>query len=401
MKTLCLFVPAFLLLVSCSGKASLGNTSEKQESTASGPLVTVPFEKGIETEKELKLSEIADRVDYIPLETNAKGLISYIKKISLTKEYIFIYDIKNGILQFDRQGKFVRNIARKGQGPGEYIYIADFQIDEPSKRVYILSGHSYRMLTYGFDGDFIREVNLPKEISEFVLAPDSVFTSYKKNSTGYEKTRLIRSDMKGDTLSYIPYIEAFTMDYPKSSSSAVDNELYLMDGNVRLKEIYNDTLFTVLAGGLKPEYIINMGSHKLPEDKQYEKTKGEGEIFFSYASQYLRMMLFETRRHLFFLYTTWNFKSRDGQQPKMAVYNKSTDDCFRITGNCIKNDIDYGGDVYPSNYQNNTFVINLEAPEVVRELQQKDTKFTRASDPIFKNIKEDDNPVLMIIHLKE
>lgn len=401
MKTLCLFVPAFLLLVSCSGKAPSGNTSEKQESTASGPLATVPFEKSIETEKELKLSEIADRIDYIPLETNAEGLISYIKKIVPTKEYIFIHDMKNGIQQFDRQGKFVRNIAGKGQGPGEYTYIADFQIDESSKRIYILSGHSYRMLTYGFDGDFISEVNLPKEISEFVLSSDSVFTSYKKNSTGYEKTRLVRSDMKGDTIFYIPYFETFTMDYPKTSASSIDDELYLMAGNVRLKEIYNDTLFTVSADGLKPEYIIDLGKYKIPEDKQLEKTKGEGEIFYSYASQYLRVMLFETRGYLYFAYTTWNFKARDGQRTQMAVYNKNTSDCFKLSGNCIKNDLDYGMDVDPLNYHDGMFVNDIRASDIAEKLLKKDTKFTRAGNPIFKNIKEDDNPVLMIIHLKE
>ena len=52
----------------------------------------VPFETGIETEQEILLSEIADSIRYIPLETNNKCLIRGLKgsNIIRTKEYFFL-----------------------------------------------------------------------------------------------------------------------------------------------------------------------------------------------------------------------------------------------------------------------------------------------------------------------
>lgn len=74
------FVIISSFLFSCSGKKA-EKQIEDTEVVVEVPTypMTVPFETGIETEREVLLSEIADSVSLIPLETNDKSLIRGIK----------------------------------------------------------------------------------------------------------------------------------------------------------------------------------------------------------------------------------------------------------------------------------------------------------------------------------
>lgn len=49
-----------------------------------------------------------------------------------------MYNGKTGqILQFDRKGKFVRQVSRRGNGPGEYGIISDLVVDDQRKELSI------------------------------------------------------------------------------------------------------------------------------------------------------------------------------------------------------------------------------------------------------------------------
>jgi hypothetical protein len=71
----------------------------------------------------LSLSEIAEDMVFIPLETTEKCLIGRIRSIHFSNDYLVIIDAEpNQILLFDKAGKFIRTIGSRGQGPGEYLY---------------------------------------------------------------------------------------------------------------------------------------------------------------------------------------------------------------------------------------------------------------------------------------
>ena len=85
---------------------------------------------------ELKLSDIAKQVTYIPLETKDNCLIGNQYRVSFSNEFIFV---NNGgvLLQFTPKGKFIRQINKIGQGPGEGLARC-FAVDEKSRLIYIL-----------------------------------------------------------------------------------------------------------------------------------------------------------------------------------------------------------------------------------------------------------------------
>ena len=52
--------------------------------------ITIPFEAGVGVEREIKLSDIADSVQYVPLETNDKCLIDFINSGKVVKTEILV-----------------------------------------------------------------------------------------------------------------------------------------------------------------------------------------------------------------------------------------------------------------------------------------------------------------------
>ena len=104
-------------------------------------------------------STLYKSVKLIPLETNKSCLIGSIRQMQVIDNYILIMDPPNSLYVFDREGRFIRKIGSVGQGPGEYISIADFTIDRENKTVYIQDGRLARILKYDLaTGKFIQSI---------------------------------------------------------------------------------------------------------------------------------------------------------------------------------------------------------------------------------------------------
>ena len=69
LKNLSLCMAACVCMVAC--------TSKQQQETVSDnlPYTIIPFEKGVKNEKKVKLSDIAEKVTFIPMETTDASLL--------------------------------------------------------------------------------------------------------------------------------------------------------------------------------------------------------------------------------------------------------------------------------------------------------------------------------------
>ena len=268
-KSLLLLLP--FLLLSCGGKKNSGQLSDTavQIVKPEFPQI-VPFETGIETEQEILLSEIADSIRYIPLETNNKCLIRGLKgsNIIRTKEYFFLPWIDK-LFQYTKDGKFIRTLGRKGGGPGEFNWIMQIDVDEKKGLVYMLTTtgkiNIYSMET----GKFIRAMKVPNiEVSEFAMlrVQDTIAATFMRNNNGKRKERIYLSNLKGDTLKIFNRWDLFDLNskYRWMISSDIDRYMFHYKSHTCYKEYYNDTLFTITQETLEPRYIFQMGKYSLP-----------------------------------------------------------------------------------------------------------------------------------------
>ena len=121
-----------------------------------GDLPVIPVDIVNNTVSQLPLSEIAETITAIELELTDESLIhpKYIKRIILSDDMVIIAQTSN-IFIFNRNGKFIRSIGSKGQGPGEYMEIRNMAFDEKNKRLFVNS--NTEIICYDLQGKVIKE----------------------------------------------------------------------------------------------------------------------------------------------------------------------------------------------------------------------------------------------------
>jgi len=110
--------------------------------------------------KTYPMSMIAEKVDKIQLETNELSFIDGdIQGIHLMDDYIVIEDASTkankGVLVFDLEGKFIRRIGRRGQGPGE-LYGLEINRQAVNNKGFIFWFHNGHVL-FDIEGKTIED----------------------------------------------------------------------------------------------------------------------------------------------------------------------------------------------------------------------------------------------------
>ena len=110
--------------------------------------------------KELILQDIFD-VEYIALESTDEFICQGVV-LAIGKEIILVKNrIPDGdIFLFDRNGKGIRKINRKGQGPEEYVFYMRAFLDEYNGEIFI-DEPTRKIIIYDLHGNFLRRI--PKD----------------------------------------------------------------------------------------------------------------------------------------------------------------------------------------------------------------------------------------------
>lgn len=139
----------------------------------------------INQNNDVSIYDIIDSVNVVQLETNVESLIhSLLKVIPYNNRYYILDNKQHSIFCFDNTGKFLFKIDKRGRGPQEYLYLADFTIDRHNNQILILVPFG-DILYFDVDGRFLSRVKLPEEIKAYnevyVIDNDNLlFTSLDK-----------------------------------------------------------------------------------------------------------------------------------------------------------------------------------------------------------------------------
>lgn len=102
-------------------------STKRDKPIQEGNLETIRFDENYV--KELPFSSFVDTIELIPLETTEKNLIGEVNRIVFDDNKYYVRStnsMQNGkLFVFDKDGKFLQQIGRKGGGPDEYIEMDD------------------------------------------------------------------------------------------------------------------------------------------------------------------------------------------------------------------------------------------------------------------------------------
>lgn len=160
------------------------------------------------------LTEICDSVCVIRLD-NCKPYTGerYREMAMVSGDYIFIqYSSNNqsGVDIYNWQGEYIATLARRGRGPGEYLYISNIHYDKENQRL-ILNDHTLKkVLSYNVPHlDCVEEMNMESSLGVFcchnglIYGVKTVDGEYGKCNVGvFEKQSFRVMDLPTTRLSY-------------------------------------------------------------------------------------------------------------------------------------------------------------------------------------------------------
>lgn len=225
--------------------------------------------------KEISLSE----VDMLPLEYSEKSIVGGgINGVAQTKDggYIIASSASNThrIMQFDKFGRYLRDIGHQGRGPGEFLDISSIFII--SDTLYASSFYGKNIVRYLIEDDgyeFLPPIsyeNLNWGIS-YIFAtddiPDRYFVKNTYNGTpGYTTPLFTVYDRNWnivDTCRTKHPEGGFKSSYPISHTG----------DKVYLSQIFVDTIFVADRNGIRPAFRLDFGKSDYPADIKYDVMK--------------------------------------------------------------------------------------------------------------------------------
>ena len=87
---------------------------------------------------------------------------------------LFVVD-EDQLLKFDANGQFIKNLYKKGQGPGELEGISDLIISDDA--LIILQGQPNKIMLMSHDGEFIREFRPQPRVDRLCTFHDGIFVT--------------------------------------------------------------------------------------------------------------------------------------------------------------------------------------------------------------------------------
>ena len=161
----------------------------------------------IENAQPMNLSDFVESIQLVPLETTDESLIKQIRRMVIQDEKVYIQNDLQNVLVFDENGKFLLSTAKRfGQGPDDYFMVTSMDVTD-NGLISIYEG--FRIREYDMD---LKLVN-----SYFPQLPDSIHNAQE-----------MRKHIKLDNDTYLFRDYQYTSLYSASKDSvlSIKHEYY-------------------------------------------------------------------------------------------------------------------------------------------------------------------------------
>ena len=427
---------SILLLASC-------NQESKKDKQI---MFEINVEEGIKNKVDkLLLSDAAMDIDIIQLETNDSCFIQKIRKMDIGESDLFINNVSTAysrLFRFDKSGKFKNIVSREGDGPMDIMSIDGFGIDEKNRLVHVGNGFGFinEIKTYRYDGSWVNTIKAARP-------GEALFGTFNWDQRGYNYfngKHVIRRflplqdgskdnwqigilDASGKVLAhfYDPNILRYQKEIDNNNGGhSIDKIRYAWGTDSPVQNRYfnhinfmfeaNDTIYRYNEKNntLKPRYIMYCG--KRPDAESIYKM-GKNSDYFKYIFAF---DLLETKDYLYidvekdlsaFLLRV---DKQDGNIQSLELEGELVEGAMtkyrKVDAPHFTNDLCGGLPFYPTSTTDRQWLCAYNAFDLLEqvdidELKQSEVLLPEKRDRLIKileNLKEDDNPVIMVATLK-
>ena len=346
------------------------------------------------SEEPLQETPIYKHVEIIKLETSPVSLISNINRIEMNDSIIFVSEFGK-LYTFTREGEFVSQISRKGEGPEEYIVLSSFYIDNKKQQVTIIDNYKNVLINYDFYGKYLSTVSVPavsfQSCHYTVLTEDSQLLCHNMMDMNDTEAYSLFDIDKQKVKKYFAYQPITVGDYMYPFSW---HPMARAGKDIDIIMPLCDTIYTysTASSSFEPKYIIETPQKMIPKEKIRKNTPSYTEDICKLSEQGFFTGftgIFETEAKVLLEYKD------QGVVLGYFLFDKSSKAGHYYLSCSSKEDT-----VLPFFYTiyayKNVFV-GYAQPRDLLELKNLQDEEIRES---IKDLKEDDNPCLILYELK-
>lgn len=157
-------------------------------------------EYSLKLESSLALDDFIEDVKYIELELTPESFLSDVDRFAVDSNYYYVQS-REEIFVFDKFGKYISKVDRKGRSAIEYNSITDYDVH--NGRIYVLSNSQRKILVYNIDGGCENTIDLDDWYHNISVNEAGILLySERANSQKYDVLKL---DFDGKVVAeYIP-----------------------------------------------------------------------------------------------------------------------------------------------------------------------------------------------------
>ncbi|WP_293664383.1 6-bladed beta-propeller [uncultured Parabacteroides sp.] len=373
-------------------------TGCKRQNQIADDLITVDVTKNSFPKKELILQDFMD-VEYIPLETNDEFVNQGVVQAVGEKFIIVTNYVSDGnIFVYDRSGKAIRKINRKGQGGEEYISCRSITLDEESEELFVNDNYATKIRVYDLEGNFKRSLNQKSEKKSFYL---DMFDYDKENLICYDKfnyeipfllvskqdgsiTKEIKIPFKEKKLFHI-VIRKPDGAVTASAGPGPYNSIIPFKGNWILFEASSDTIYTLMPDCSLHPFIVRTPPIHTMDTEVYPVLRLVSDHYYFMES----------------VTNVYDFSKEEGFPRTYFVYDTQEKDFFRYI--IYNGDYSYKKEFYmsmltPINSKGELWA-TLNAFDLCRDYEKG--KLKGKLKEVAATLGEDDNRVIMLVKHKK
>ena len=225
--------------------------------------------------------DLFGNMEYTVLKVDSTDyMFSSPDKIVYKDNTFYIHDwINRKIVAFDKKGSPVLSLNKRGKGPGEYLQISDFDIDD-NKELWIVDGQADILFHYSDECRFIDSRKLPFEVNYIKCINGGMFffVLSKWNTEDYKGEIILLSDIALNIIkSMLKYDKFVDTNYEFPSLGFTE-----LNGSVLYHQPISDKVYKINnEGKLIKTYTFDFGSRTVPDEfrKNIESHRDEFEHY--------------------------------------------------------------------------------------------------------------------------
>lgn len=352
----------------------------------------------------LNLSDFVEDVEYIRPEYPA-SLVDIVFLTSLDDKHLLL-ETRGKLLLYGRDGKFIREIGKQGQGPNEYLGIRSSAL--LNDQIAINANYNRNIFWYDTVGNYLSQTPVSDNVFRISIMDTNRVAIHLHHGVSMDDPDLFVAgiiDRDGKIVQLqktIPY-------YPKgiSTSPAIWN----YNDTIRVFTCLNDTVYSISRDEITPKYVVHFGKYKVSREafaniELWQKERGlyiYGPSFCE-TSKYL-LIKFQYNSKAWFA----RYDKSTQQVSAWSIKPNSVNKYGFIEGGGWTNDVD--GGIAPTHFQshsNGYFTSDVQPDQLIedfaenkKEIKVNDLGKQQRLEKIISSLSEDENPIIMLYKLKQ